>query len=251
MLTKTDLIDQIEKGLSKAWLLAFQTNDTPYVSMKPEYLTTVMLGQSISDWLSQDHSGAKCRVRFEERTKDVATRAFPCMPPPYKPRNVHGRAKKDGGEEGSVDLVIYREVSFFPETIAVFEIKNFDQADILLDKDLARNVEFMELSDPKKKNQIQFGVLTFFLLDKNSMVKEEAREFLRRKNEEYQNLIAPYTRTGIQASLKIDTLANFPRLSSAEALVPDENGQPAVETEECHHIAYGVVVLERTGTGTP
>ena len=113
MLVKTGLIREIERGLHKSWLMAFQTNDTPYVSMKPEYLTTIMLGQSLSKWLSDDHSGAKCRVRFEERTQDVATRAFRCMPPPYKPRNVHGR-KKEGGEEGSVDhftLHIYASIA--------------------------------------------------------------------------------------------------------------------------------------------
>jgi hypothetical protein len=246
MLDKTDLIREIERGLYKSWLMAFQTNDTPYVSMKPEYLTTIILGQSLSEWLSKVYTSTKYRVRFEERTKDVATRAFPCMPLPYKPRNVHGRAKKDSGEEGSVDLVIYREVSFFPETLAVFEIKNFDQADALLDKDLARNMEFMELSDPQKQNQIQFGVLTFFMLDKSSRVKEQASEFLRQKTSEYQKLIAPYTRNGIHASLKIETLTNYPKFSNADPLTSDENGQPAVETEETHHIAYGVVLLERT-----
>jgi hypothetical protein len=248
MLDKADLIREIERGLYKSWLLAFQTNDTPYVSMKPEYMTTIMLGQSLSEWLSKDHSGARCRVRFEEQTKDVATRAFPCMPLPYKPKNVRGRAKKDSGEEGAVDLVIYRESSFFPETIAVFEVKNFDQSDALLDKDLVRNMEFMELSDPQKQNQIAFGVLTFFLLDKSSRVQEQASEFLRRKTSEYQPLIAPYTRSGILASLQIKTLANYSSLSSADALTPDENGQPTVETEENYHIAYGLVLLERIVT---
>jgi hypothetical protein len=63
MLEKTDLIHEIERGLYKSWLMAFQTNDTPYVSMKPEYLTTIMLGQSLSEWLSNDHAVRRAEQR--------------------------------------------------------------------------------------------------------------------------------------------------------------------------------------------
>ena len=245
MFSKTDLLDQIEKGLYQSWLMAFDTNDTPYVSMKPEYLTTVLLGRQLSDWLKTDQSNERYLVRFEERTKDVATRAFAPLPLPYTPRNVHGRAKKDTGEEGAVDLVIYKQVSFFPETVAVFEIKNFDQPDGLLEKDIARNIEFMELADPKKANQIQYGVLTFFLHDKHSVTKEQASNFLSEKTAYFAQMIGQYSNPRISASLTLKTLTNAPTLTHAEAAIEDEEGRPLIESEENHHIAYGVVLLER------
>lgn len=242
MFTKQDLLVALKDGLYQSWFLAFSTNDTPYVLMKPEYLTTIMLGKH----LSEKFGASNYLIRFEEQTKDVATRAFPVMPLPYSPQNVYGRASKDAGEEGSVDLVIYRKAAYFPETVAVIEVKNFDQRDELLIRDLDRNIEFMELSDLKKQNQIQFGVLTFFLHDKKSRTKEEANAFLAQKKQHYQQLANNYCSTNICATLTLDTLANFPELSNVEAaIVIGENGQLAIESEENHHIVYGVVCLER------
>ena len=95
MYSKSELLEEIKKGLYSSWLLAFSTNDTPYVSMKPEYMTTIMLGKHISDSLASRFKSGEYMVRFEEQTKDVATRAFPVVPLPYAPKNVHGRAKKE------------------------------------------------------------------------------------------------------------------------------------------------------------
>lgn len=136
MFSTSDLLTEIECGLYASWYAAFLCNDTPYTSMKPEYLTTVVLGLHLANKLQEKFRSNRYLVRFEERTKDVATCAFSCLPPPYVEMNVYGRAKKDTGEEGSVDLVIYRQQSLVPETVAVFEIKNFDQSDELLVKDI-------------------------------------------------------------------------------------------------------------------
>ncbi|MBU2570857.1 MAG: hypothetical protein KJ725_12665 [Gammaproteobacteria bacterium] len=242
MFTKKELLDAVKDGLYQSWLLAFATNDTPYVSMKPEYLTTIMLGKFLSEKLG---SGS-CIVRFEEQTKDVATRAFPVMPLPYTPKNVYGRASKEKGEEGSVDIVIYRQAAYFPETVAIIEVKNFDQRDELLVKDLDRNKEFMELTDPKKLNQINYGLLTFFLHDKKSVTKEEASSFIAEKTKHFQSEANNYCSAITCATLTLDTLANFPRLSNAEAASEvDENGQPVIELEENHHIVYGIICIER------
>lgn len=245
MITKSNLLAQIKGGLYQAWLMAFLTNDTPYVSMKPEYLTTILLGRHLADWLKTGRQNESYFVRFEERTKDVATRAFTTLPMPYTPKNVHGRAKKESGEEGSVDLVIYRKGSFFPETVVVFEIKNFDQTDRRLELDIARNLEFMELTDRQKPNQISFAALTFFLHDKRSVTKEQANAFLEQQREHYTQLISHYSGTGVTPSLTLETLTNLPSLSHAEAIVEDEDGRQMIESEENHHIAYGVVLLER------
>lgn len=245
MFSEADLLSQIESGLYASWHAAFSLNDTPFISMKPEYLTTLILGLHLSDWLKKDHSSDRYLVRFEERTKDVATRAFPLLPLPYRPRNVHGRAKKESGEEGSVDLVVYRQVSSLPETIAVFEVKNFDQPNDLLVKDIERNLEFMKLVDQGKSNQVQFGVLTFFLHDRSSVVKEQADQFLANKTAEFTAIAAKYNSIEISSKLILKTLVNYPILSSKDALEPDEDGRPAVEAEENHHIAFGVILLQR------
>ena len=242
MFTKKELLDAVKDGLYQSWRLAFATNDTPYVSMKPEYLTTIMLGKCLSEKLSV----GKFIVRFEEPTKDVATRAFPLMPLPYIPKNVFGRASKETGEEGLVDIVIYRKTPSFPETVAVIEVKNFNQRDDLLARDLDRNREFMELTDLRKKNQINYGVLTFFLHDKKSRTKEEASSFVAEKARHFQALANNYRSAATSVTLILDTLVNFPRLSNAEAaLGADENEQPAIDVEENHHIVYGIICIER------
>lgn len=251
MFTASELIPVIKDGLYASWLAAFSSNDTPYISMKPEYLTTVVLGLHLSKTLQERYSSVRYLVRFEERTKDVATRAFPPLPLPYRSKNVHGRAKKDTGEEGSVDLVIYKQSSFFPETVAVFEIKNFDQSDELLLKDIERNMEFLELVDSGKNNQIQFGVLTFFLHDKLSRIKEEADQFLREKTEYFSKMAAQFNKNGIRSKLTITTLANYPSLTKSEALNLDEDGRFMIESEENHHIAFGIVLLERIINSLP
>jgi hypothetical protein len=243
--SSADLLVQIENGLHESWRAAFSTNDTPFVSMKPEYLTTVVLGLHLSSWLQKSHPTDKYIVRFEEKTKDVATRAFAPLPLPYRPKNVHGRAKKESGEEGSVDLVLYKNQSFFPETIAIFEIKNFDQPNVLLIKDIERNIEFMELTDPAKQNQIQFSVLTFFLHDKNSVIQEQAKKFLAEKTSEFSAIAARHNRNGISSSLTLKTLVNYPNLSNKDALELDTDGRPAIESEENHHIAFGIILLQR------
>ena len=248
MFSEADLLSKIESGLYASWHAAFALNDTPFISMKPEYLTTIFLGIHLSDWLNKDHPSDRYLVRFEERTKDVATRAFPPLPLPYRPRNVHGRAKKDSGEEGSVDLVVYRQDSFFPETVAVFEVKNFDQSNDLLAKDVERNLEFMQLTDSLKSNQIHFGVLTFFLHDKSSVVKEQADQFLADRTAEFSAIATKYNIPGISSKLVLKTLVNYPSLFSKDALDPDEDGRPAIESQENHHIAFGVILLQRNLT---
>ncbi|MDR3480945.1 MAG: hypothetical protein P4L91_09555 [Burkholderiaceae bacterium] len=257
MFSKAELLAQIKSGLYKSWLAAFATNDSPYVSMKPEYLTTVMLGTSLSEWLSNRKDGNKYLVRFEEHTTTVATHAFPAIPPPLEEKHVYGRATnlaikrgvlKEGeakAERGAVDFVIYKNNAITHETLAVFEIKNFDRSDELLCADIERNLEFMELSDLAKQNGIKFGVLTFFLHDKDSMTKEQAIDFINRARQRYADLVAPYGRERIECTLALDTLTNFPSLSNAQAIEEDDDGRQAIETEENHHIVYGVVVLER------
>jgi hypothetical protein len=248
MFSTADLLTEIECGLYAAWHAAFLSNDTPYISMKPEYLTTVVLGLHLSKKLQEVFFSTRYLVRFEERTKDVATRAFPPLPLPYLEKNIHGRAKKDSGEEGSVDLVIYKQTSLFPETVAVFEIKNFDQSDGLLVKDIERNMEFIELTEPGKNNQIQYGVLTFFLHDKLSIVKEQADAFLREKTEYFSQMAAPFNRNGISSTLTLKTLANYPDLKKGEACELDDDCRLVIESEENYHIVYGIVLLERNRT---
>ena len=248
MFSTSDLLTEIECGLYASWYAAFLCNDTPYTSMKPEYLTTVVLGLHLANKLQEKFRSNRYLVRFEERTKDVATCAFSCLPPPYVEMNVYGRAKKDTGEEGSVDLVIYRQQSLVPETVAVFEIKNFDQSDELLVKDIERNMEFIELTNSGKINQIQYGVLTFFLHDKLSRVKEAADEFLRHNTERFSKIAENFNRNSISATLTLKTLANYPCLTKSEAPEIDGDGQQFIESEENHHIAYGVILLERNPT---
>lgn len=245
MFAKDDFLKEIKSGLYSAWYFSFLTNDTPYVSMKPEYLTTVMLGQHLLDVLSKNFSNGTYLIRFEEQTKDVATRAFSVPPFPCKQHNVHGRAKKSSGEEGSVDLTIYRQTKFLPETIAIIEVKNFDQRDDLLIKDLDRNSEFIGLSQPSKQNNIIFTFLTFFLNDKESRTQEEADLYINQKKQHYQKITNGYCTRTIDATLTIDTLANYPLLTDSTANEPDENGQTQVELEEHHHIVYGVICMTR------
>lgn len=246
MYSKNELLDEIKRGLYSSWLLAFSTNDTPYVSMKPEYMTTIMLGRHLSDSLASKHTYGEYKVRFEEQTKDVATRAFPVMPLPCTPKNVHGRAKKETGEEGAVDIVIYQKLEWFPVTRAIIEVKNFDQRDELLIKDLDRNKEFMELVDNNKTNQIQIAALTFFLHDERSRTIEEADSYIKTKKDHYQTITSKYCTKELCATLRLDTLINKPSLSDAEACEnSDQYGRPIVDTEENHHIVYGVISIER------
>jgi len=245
MYSNKELVEEIKKGLYSSWLLAFSTNDTPYISMKPEYMTTIMLGKHISESLDSKFSSGEYMVRFEEQTKDVAQRAFPVMPLPYTPRNVHGRAKKSTGEEGAVDMVIYQQSGWFPVTRVIIEVKNFDQRDELLIKDLDRNKEFMELTDSRKTNQIHISVLTFFLHDKNSRTKEDAELFINNKKNYYQKIANKYCTNEICTTLEIDTLVNLPCLSVENVDELNEDGQPIVEIEENHHIVYGVISMER------
>lgn len=246
MIAANDLLKEVEAGLRKAWLASFAMNDSPYISMRPEYLTTVVLGIHLSEWLANKCPTEKYVVRLEEQTKDVAKQAFPALPLPYRSKNVHGRAKKESGEEGLVDAVIYRNSAMFPETVAVIEVKNFDQPNDLLEKDLIRNQEFMELTDPVKPNQIQFALLTFFLHDKKSRVAEDAENFIRAKVTAFSSLADKYSTPSIRASVTIKTLANYPSLTAETALLPvEDGGPPAIDLEENHHIVFGAVLMER------
>ncbi len=245
MLIKNELLVEIKKGLYSSWYLAFSTNDTPYVSMKPEYLTTILLGKHLSEYFQSNYSSDNYMVRFEEQTKDVARRAFSAMPLPYSPKNVHGRATKPEGEEGFVDITLYQQKGFFPETRVIIEVKNFDKSDTLLISDLDRNEEFMLLTEPKKYNQISFGILTFYLHDKNSRTKEEADDYLNKKTSHYQQLTNKYCSSEICATLKMDSLVNYPNLSNIEAVELDEDGRQNIETEENHHIVFGIICMER------
>lgn len=244
MFSKSDFLDELKAGLYSAWHLAFQTNDTPYINIKPEYLTTIMLGKHLSESLATKFSPNKYMVRFEEQTKVVATKAFPAIPLPITAEDIKDRP-------GNVDITIYQQGQIQAITKCIIEVKFFDKSDELLKKDLDRNKEFMEYKVIKKTNQIKFAALTFYLHDKNSKTKEDAISYIAGKKTHYQNITNNYCTNKINTSLIIDTLVNRPSLSKVDINMTDEYGQPLIETEENHHIIYGVILMEKSGYQPP
>jgi hypothetical protein len=130
-------------------------------------------------------------------------------------------------------------------SVADFEFKNFDQSNGLLQRDIDRNLEFMELTDSIKSNQIQLGVLTFFLHDKNSIIKEDAVQFLTEKALEFSAMAAKYNRAGISLKLTLKALVNYLELSRNYAQPLNKVDSHSFESEENHHIAFGVILLQR------
>lgn len=220
-------------SLDSAWHLNHRIYDDPFASIRPEYLTTVVMAQKLLD----DASGSGLQVRLEVSTYQLLAQIF----------GMHrsGASFSQISRPGKIDLVLVHGPTQKP--IVLIENKNRIAGYSDIEDDVVRNKEFLLASDGKGVGCVVAAITTFYWLQKSGMTVEDHDRKSNRSFERIRTSIAKCVAgTSIQYSVSREELNGNAFATSAEAEeIDEETGQRAGDMNSSESLYGGVVALWR------
>ncbi|MCF6211237.1 MAG: hypothetical protein L3K24_11365 [Gammaproteobacteria bacterium] len=200
------MISSIHRGLYDAWIFGFFINDDPSTLVKPEYLATVKVGESIASRFIKDSGLTGLILNMEERANDVASHCF-CVPPlPFKKRKVPSRSGRNGRER--IDITIFDvKKSILKVSRSVVELKLVSSS-YHLKADLKRNKVLMELSDTRGPNHLKIACLGFIVVDDKSINTNDAQNKRITLRKKYQDFAKQYVSSAYKIHVSIRELSS-------------------------------------------
>jgi hypothetical protein len=163
-----EIINSIKDGWDRSIQFQMFSTEKHWKIIKPEYLTTVHIAQSIVE-KNKDFAWPYF-VKLEENTSNAFDNCFApvVLPKMTWPRvgffkSIY-RLLHKSTRNGKFDIVIYQKVNNIPrelKTIHVIEVKNFDPYNSEIKKDIERIAEIVNLTDPTGPSSFLEGYLTF------------------------------------------------------------------------------------------
>jgi hypothetical protein len=170
------LIKAIFRGLTNACYESVNFNQFLYPDIKPEYLLTVNIAQSLFFGFPDE-----LIIKIEEQTEEFKRtsteigdlmRFFKTLKNFVIERN------------GRVDIGLHNKIG---DSIGLIEVKGFNQPDNLIVKDIKRIINF--LSDTHGLNNIYFGISAFLVEHKMCYFKTKKQEGIDSFKDRYNKLI--------------------------------------------------------------
>lgn len=202
------LIRTIHLGLYDAWIFGFFINDAPSTLVKPEYIATVKVADSIATKFIKNNSLSGLSLKLEERANTVASHCFEVPPYPFIKRKIRPRSRKKGIEKIDISIFDHKK-SNLEVSRAIIEIK-LTSSPYTLRADLYRNKYLMELSDVRSNNNLKIACLGFIVVDQESMEDKEASLFRASLKNKYMKLANEYTSIEYKTHVSVRKLCSPP-----------------------------------------
>lgn len=191
-------------GLKDACEYSIDFNQYFYPDIKPEYLITVCVAQSLLA-----NFNTEIIIKIEEPTREFKRQSSDIGDLMRYFNHINNFILR---REGRVDIGIHNKER---QSICPIEIKGFNQTPNLIISDIERLIDF--LSYNQKNNSIEIGVLAFLEEHKKCFIDTNKDDGLKKIKEKYEKLINNNFRTHymyLDFSVEVDT--------SYESLFTDE-----------------------------
>jgi hypothetical protein len=181
-MTKEKFIEAIFSGLRNLFTYTIQAGLTQQHFIKPEYLATVSIAQSLAKLNNKD----ELEIKLEESTADFASSCLKTIIGNQIIKNV------DSGRPGRVDIAIYTKNSngYYPnKAFCCVEVKNINPSKYLTLLDIERLICFLNLKNCN--GAVSCLQLSYFVCieERFGITKEKIDDFVSELKLKYENLI--------------------------------------------------------------
>ena len=253
--TASSLKNIVIKGIEKAWLNQFNMSNNIHCSLKkPEYLTTISLCLTFSDWLKEINLNEDLFIEAEYLTKELWSHI-------NKNNLYNGNNKSinilEDFRDGQVDIVILKkQIANIPLVIIENKghLKFLKGTNILykisykeLEKDIKRNLDFLS-GTTNLIQQVKYTAFTFYLDDINSTTKNEGKKYCKNKKKYFEKLIKNLNIKNINSfcvDVDVATLNDDLYMNAKDGNKTDEVGCPAYVDNPPNHLVYGIISIYR------
>lgn len=252
MIEKEEFEKLIFEGLRKSYLDAYSFTGQINSVIRPEYLITVNIAQSIDSINKRNKDfGSPLIIKLEEPTYRFAMACVPLFSDPNSLFNNDIRGVHDSEERpGRVDLAIYEHTdnTFDKKPYAVIEVKGFVNNVAIVKKDLERNLEFHGLLDNKTgASRLDTSYMVFIHQHEKCVLTTRKQEGINKLKGAYRNYLSNFRlfndkSTALTFRVEADTIAEH-------LIDPDNNDWPEEVLqgiyEESYHYIGVLLVIEK------
>lgn len=235
----------IFEGMRNSYRNAFSFSGEITTTIKPEYLVTVNIAQSINE--INKHNSNIIIIKLEESTWSFASSCVPLFSNPNSLFNNHIREMQDSQKRpGRVDIATYREVgSFDKRPFAVIEVKGFVKYVSTIYLDIIRNLEFFGISDKNTgSSRLEQSYMVFLHKHEGCIFERQKQDGileLKKTYEQYLLQLNSFIPKSLQWRIEADTIAK--NLLDDSTDISEEEGE--YRSQEAYHYIGVVIVLEK------
>lgn len=180
------IADKIIKGIKSAFDYAEKSRGQIEAQLKPEYLLTVKIAESIATLNEQN--GYPLIIKLEEPTLEFSNS---CVPN-FTPTNFTFRDSHDSKTRvGKIDIAVYSGESHkqfhYPKALFPIEVKSFNNTKYCFLADVERNIEFFKIKDVNTGDSLLELAYCISLEDSRIQFLEDKEKEIMRIKEKYGN----------------------------------------------------------------
>ena len=230
-MTVTELSTMLLNGLYRVFLTNFSQTDDVSAKIKPEYMTTVLIANSLVE--RYGGIGSSIQVRMEDATHKIlgASIGFP------RRTGWH----KEISRPGRVDVVLYVSDGV-PRPVVLIEAKRFVRTYSAIEKDTKRLIEFLQTTNENNESTIAACASTFFLLEERNLTVASQRKLCETRLRTMLTELMKIVPSGLQVEVRYRTLLAPLYKTVDEAMMLDENGQRKYAVDAPISI-FGIVII--------
>jgi hypothetical protein len=219
-------------GLKNACIDSIRFNGFDFPDIKPEYLITVNVAQSIKS------SFPELVLRLEESTSVVTDKCLLNEGDIFAALRARNSFAVE--REGRIDIVLY-DSAYKERVLGILEIKGFNIDTTVLLLDVARICDFL-----RAPSNIESGAVAFLQQDKKCYLVSQMDEGIQRNKEKYSKIIqTAMLNTSFEFTVHCETVHENNLMDSFTDLNGMEDADIADRLSECAHYVGIVIVVSR------
>lgn len=245
-MNETLIITKIFEGIKYAFDYTEKTRGQIEALIKPEYLLTVKIAESISSL--NDLTNPAYIIRLEEPTSEFS---YGCLPNYSSEKFILTELKDSIIRKGKIDIAVYlagKNPQFhYPKALFPIEVKSFKNTKYAFLADVERNIEYFKINDEiTGDSHIELAYCTA-LEDSRIYYKEDKASEINRISEKYENWLCNLKKeeTNIDFEVKVKTICDH--LYSKDDTFDLTEGQTEIDylSDSYHYIAVIVIIKRR------
>lgn len=249
-----EIEEKIFDGLREACNDSFSFSGDAFAQIEPEYIVTTNVAKSIKSINDNNNMfGDPLIIVIEEDTKTFATECVPQLiwNNVFSPSLINSR--HNSNRDGKIDIALYEKTptqlgrSRVPK--CCIELKKFSPVKREVVKDVVRNVEYMNLVDPKTGNsQLEKTYFACLESDRGCIYKSFKQNGIKNIESKYSNMLSAISSSlaslGLSMRIVVQTVAQD-LLDTNQNFGSMDDDSVADRVSQLFHHAGVLVVVER------